>query len=402
MPFTQDTITKADVQAISDGQAANANVGSYAIKGSGFEKTSAAQHGYILETVGTVKVTPRPLDVAVELTGTYGSNQYTNKVVSVKNLVAGDKVTDVAYTLADSYTSRLDSGAVTGDVGVYNSAVQAKAVTFADANDAQNYTITYNNAKLTILPQEIMLDLTGRGVTLDKQNIRVNGMSYASQLVNGDTLATAPVVTYEIGREQGWGTYGIDLYVDGAKVSSGDVFGNYRFNYTGVYRQNNIERPQFDYVSTNLRRGTASYAMNAEPRESSVERVLGLTTAKLPVMKDLHSEITRYGTYQLTVEPERVTLEPADKDVPVPVNGIHDQYREYTKNLITKRGGADFRLSYDGSILAIHPVAQAAEQMLEAGDAAHNVDVVSQALHTAFSEMGLELQDLDAVYVCFA
>ena len=39
---------------------------------------------------------------------------------------------------------------------------------------------------------------------------------------------------------------------------------------------------------------------------------------------------------------------------------------------------------------------------VRSGDAAHNVDVVSQALYTAFHDMGLTLDDLDAVYVCFA
>ena len=402
MPFTQDTITKADVQALSDGQAAKADVGSYAIKGSGFEKTSAAQHGYVLKTVGTVNVTPRPIDVAVELTGTYGSDKYTNKVVSVENLAAWDNVTDVAYTLADSYRSQLRDGAVTGNVGDYENAVKATGVTFKDDTVAKNYSINYKNAKLTVQPREVVLDLTGQGISLDSQNIHVNGISYESQLVNGDTLATAPVVTYRIGSAQDWGTYGIDLYVDGAKVNSGDVSGNYRFNYTGVYKQDNIERPQFDYVSTNPRRGTASYDTNTEPRQSSVEKVLGLTTAKLPVMRDFQSKVTRYGTYQLTIDPDKVTLELADKDVPLRVNSIHDQYREYTKNLTTKRGAADFKLSYDGSVFAVHPIGQEAEKMLEAGDAAHNVDVVSQALYTAFHDMGLTLDDLDAVYVCFA
>lgn len=402
VPFTQDTIAKEDVQALSDGQAAKAGVGSYAIEGSGFDNTSAAKHGYVLKTVGTVNVTPRPLDVAVELTGTYGSDKYTNKVVSVENLTAWDNVTDVAYTLTDSYRSQIRDGAVTGNAGDYENAVKATGVMFEDATVAKNYSINYKNAKLTIQPREVVLDLTGQGISLDSQNIHVNGMSYESQLVNGDTLATAPVVTYRIGSTQGWGTYGIDLYVDGAKVNSGDVSGNYRFNYTGVYKQDNIERPQFDFVSTTPRRGTASYDTNTEPRQSSVEKVLGLTMAKLPVMRDLHNKITRYGTYQLTVAPDKVTLELADKDVPLRVNSIHDQYREYTKNLTTKRGAADFKLSYDGSVFALHPIGQEAEKMLEAGDAAHNVDVVSQALYTAFHDMGLTLDDLDAVYVCFA
>lgn len=77
------------------------------------------------------------------------------------------------------------------------------------------------------------------------------------------------------------------------------------------------------------------------------------------------------------------------------------QYREYTKNLVTSLGTGRFRLVYDGSIFHLSPLDAAANNLLLAGDATKNVELSAQALHTGFNEMGLMLEDLDAVYVHF-
>ena len=37
--------------------------------------------------------------------------------------------------------------------------------------------------------------------------------------------------------------------------------------------------------------------------------------------------------------------------------------------------------------------------MLKAGDASKNEEISSKALHASFNEMGLVLEDLDAIYV---
>ncbi len=75
------------------------------------------------------------------------------------------------------------------------------------------------------------------------------------------------------------------------------------------------------------------------------------------------------------------------------------QQREYTKAIPLTDGSATFTIRYDGSILGIHPADSSAERALQQGEASHNVDVMEKALHVAFSEMGLELEDLDAIYV---
>lgn len=358
---------------------------------------------------GKINVNRRDLTVALELSTTYGSTDYTQMILA-DNLVNGDSISQVSYTLDDSYAALIGASAVTAPVGEYANAVLATSLLFEDTNDAANYNVTYNNAKLTITPKEVLLDLTGSGTSLDKENIQVQGASYASQLVNGDTLDSAPAVAYDIGGQLSGNTYGIDLLVNGNKVADGTTVDNYRFKYTGVYTlepvnqtaaSGTLERPQFAALSLTPRAGEGSYQLVTDTKTTSVQQVLGLTTAKLPFVKKVGGSLISYGTYKLSVDPERVTLEAADTSIPVPENGRHDQYREYTRTITTERGGAEFKLSYDGSVFALHPAGKQAEMMLKAGDAVHNVDIVSKALHVAFSEMGLGLEDLDAVYVCF-
>ncbi|WP_026760788.1 filamentous hemagglutinin N-terminal domain-containing protein [Selenomonas ruminantium] len=209
-------------------------------------------------------------------------------------------------------------------------------------------------------------------------------------------------INYAAKNNAGTGNQKLDnaLHYYSAKNIKADIV---KLGVEESYRYNNsVERPQFASLTFTPITGEADYREVQEEKNSSVEQVLGLTTAKLPLVKEVNGMLTSYGTYRLAVAPDKVTMELADTSVPVPANSIHDQYREYTKNLTTKRGAADFKLSYDGSVFALHPIGQEAEKMLEAGDAAHNVDVVSQALYTAFHDMGLTLDDLDAVYVCFA
>lgn len=412
-----DNAAKVTNAAVSQGFAPTANVGVYDIVMSAdsenaFSSSSkAVAHGYELKPAayqGKITVTPRDLTIN-NLVGTYGSAVFMpdNNDSGITGLVNGDTITKVTYTLSDSYKGKI-SGKTTAPVGTYTGAVVVDSLDFADAADKNNYNIQYNNATLTIKPKDILLQLAGHGTSLNAGNIGVIGTDYGTQLVNGDTLSTVPKLVYGIGKQLTDRTYSIDLLADGQRIANGadgTQVGNYRFQYTGVYTleptSEIVERPQFALLSLTTITGEAGYQEVQGEKSSSVEQVLGLTTAKLPFVKEVKGVLSSYGTYKLAVDPDKVTLELADTSVPVPANGIHDQYREYSKKLITGRGAADFKLSYDGSVFALHPLGQEAEKMLEAGDAAHNVDVVSQALHTAFSEMGLELQDIDAVYVCF-
>lgn len=162
-----------------------------------------------------------------------------------------------------------------------------------------------------------------------------------------------------------------------------------------------VDRPQIAYIRSMPSRGAADYQSEKESKESSVEMVMGLTATKLPLVKMVNGTASSYGTYRFSVEPGRVSVDEVDGSVPQQQNVRLSDYREYTRKLITERGEAEFRLVYDGSVLAIHPVGPEAKRLLVEGDAAHNVDITSQAMQVAFTEMGLELEDVDAVYVCF-
>jgi len=105
------------------------------------------------------------------------------------------------------------------------------------------------------------------------------------------------------------------------------------------------------------------------------------------------------GTYALDVQPDRVTMSPAERQLAIPKTSGVTQQREYTKAIPLTKDETKFTIRYNGAILGIHPADSSAERALQQGEASHNVDVMEKALHVAFSEMGLELEDLDAVYV---
>lgn len=482
----QDAQDKVDV--VSDGfakeatrtggqnKAADGNLAVYDITMAAtpeFANSAAAAHGYKPEFAGEkgkLTINRKKLDVQVNLAGEYGSDVY-KETLAAPNLVNGDAIVKSAYRLDDRYASKVkaSAGTVTADAGTYDGVVVADAVDFKDSQMAANYDITFVKGSLTLVPHDIVLQPTGEGKELAAEDIYNAGMPYEKQLVNGDTLADAPTLSWLIGSKQSDNAYGIDLLANKEKIGSGDVMGNYRFHYQGTYtlRQADVpavpdrgsgyrpipepastpvppseptpkpapdvpqdktepvvppekekqgdgpsrdaqkadlpdrERPLLPYVSTDPHQGQGSYQLENEPEEGPGQKVLGLTVAKLPFGKKVQGNIYDYGTYQVTVEPGRVSLLPADKEIPVPRQTLPNQYREYTRMLTAKGSTAAFKLVYDGAIFAIHPADASAVHLLEAGDAARNVDVASQALHAAFKEMGLELEDIDAVYICF-
>ena len=161
------------------------------------------------------------------------------------------------------------------------------------------------------------------------------------------------------------------------------------------------QKPDFDAHEPSNTSGTASYTSNLGGRQGvpGVDRVAGLTDAQLPFFRVEAGKVTQYGTYDVTETPSEVRLQPTGKRLPEP-NQPKTQYREYTKTLTTADGSGQFLLTYDGSTFRIEPTDGAALALVRAGDAKHNVDLAAKALHVGFSEMGLVLESLDAVYVC--
>ena len=135
-------------------------------------------------------------------------------------------------------------------------------------------------------------------------------------------------------------------------------------------------------------------------RPASADRVLGLQSAELPFFNEKRGTVRLYGTYDVTVDPDKVKMEPTAKVLPEP-DQPKNQYREYEKEIATEDGSAKFRITYNGSTLDIYPTDAASKALLMAGDGKKNVEIESQALFEAFNHMGITLDDLDGVYTHF-
>ena len=315
------------------------------------------------------------------------------------------------------------------DVGGYYSGVKIK-----NAQIEKNYKITNPGTHDTIDFKDINLSLTGKGNSVNTTTISYapGSKSYEEQLVNGDTTATAPKVGYSVGNSLGGNDYSVNVDVDGNPIASGQTVGNYRFNYAGVATistpvipptptpeptptptpeptptptepepsdQTTPYKPKLDYLNTNNLNGSGLYTMaGSRTGVPGVNRVAGLTSAQLPFFKVQQRTVSAYGTYDVTESPEAVKLTASAKRIPEPKTQAN-QYRTMNKAFALADGTADFTVNYNGSVLDIYPAEAKAKALLKAGDQMKNVDISAQALHSSFSEMGIGLEDLDAVYV---
>ena len=159
-------------------------------------------------------------------------------------------------------------------------------------------------------------------------------------------------------------------------------------------------KPQLDPHDTTNVDGSASYTTAPQQAGPGADRVLGLQSAELPFFREENGQTKLYGTYDVSIDPDKVKMEPTAKVLPEP-DQPKNQYREYDKEITTKVGTAKFKLTYNGSTFDIYPVDIFGKKVLKAGDAAKNVEVESQALFAAFKEMGITLDDLDGVYTHF-
>ncbi|WP_037352795.1 filamentous hemagglutinin N-terminal domain-containing protein [Selenomonas sp. FC4001] len=199
------------------------------------------------------------------------------------------------------------------------------------------------------------------------------------------------------------GTYLIDLKNtdDGVAALMDNGYNAYVKPGILTVTGNNPEdvKPQLDPHDTTNVDGSASYT--TAPRTApGTDRVLGLQSAELPFFREENGQTKLYGTYDVSIDPDKVKMEPTAKVLPEP-DQPKNQYREYDKEITTKVGTAKFKLTYNGSTFDIYPVDIFGKKVLKAGDAAKNVEVESQALFAAFKEMGITLDDLDGVYTHF-
>ncbi len=160
------------------------------------------------------------------------------------------------------------------------------------------------------------------------------------------------------------------------------------------------EKPQLDALTTSNLAGTAAIAQGQDAQGPSVDRVLGLQSVELPFFNEKRGVVRLYGTYDVSVDSDRVKMEPTAKVLPEPEQP-KNQYREYERELATEDGSARFRITYNGSTLDIYPTDEQSKSLLRSGDSKKNVEVESQALYEAFNHMGITLDDLDGVYTHF-
>ncbi|MGO5131890.1 two-partner secretion domain-containing protein [Mitsuokella jalaludinii] len=407
----------------TNGDAAAAD-GNRAIYDVAFDTAAlVARDGYLFDTDGlknvTLEITRRQAALAGKGEQTYGNptltkwenTQQQEDDAAHTGFVNGDtirwNVTNPVIAPDSSYAAS-QKGRATADAGTYENAlaIDEAAITGAPENKdvSANYdltftdTLTVNKARLNIHTDDIH---TTYG-TVKEATTTIAG------LTNGDDLPTGFTFDY--------GDYG-GAYLNNNTTTN--TPGRYAFQTSydkdAAFLKNYIvadndatvtittlqPKPDIDHhTATNLT-GSASYANNLSNHGiPGVDRVAGLASAELPFFKLMGSKVTNYGTYDVTADAQKVVLEPSGKRLPQP-DQPKTQYREYTKNLVTSLGTGRFRLVYDGSIFHLSPLDAAANNLLLAGDATKNVELSAQALHTGFNEMGLMLEDLDAVYVHF-
>lgn len=471
--FAADADRMSGVAADTDGYNAIYAIG-MDVNNTSFVATDAYRNGY--KAAGgndaTLTIHKRSVPIRINLSTTYGSADYTALIDAAADdgqghgLVNGTTLRNPSFSFDEEYTNQIPTGGTTPGVGTYADVVHFTGVAYDNANDAANYEFEPQLGKTTVAPHEIVLTLTGQGETFDASKVEVQGQGYSGQWVNGDTAATVPTLAYLLGTAASEDTYSIYLSADDTVLNSGDVAGNYRFTYEGVYKitpptvvnwlpdaegdtvvfdlddnqpidssgleemkvvvnpqviledeevnppilpdlddkvkepaDNKVERPQLEYAQSALQAGAGSYQVVPGNKVNPVEQVLGLTTAQLPVGKVKNGQVFLDGTYALDVQPDRVTMSPAERQLAIPKTSGVTQQREYTKAIPLTKDETKFTIRYNGAILGIHPADSSAERALQQGEASHNVDVMEKALHVAFSEMGLELEDLDAVYV---
>lgn len=340
----------------------------------------------------TASVTPAELTIETKGVETeYGTVKTTTS--EVDGLINGDLPTGFIFDYGDYGGAYLDGNTKTNDVNTYHF-----GTTLSGAEFLKNYTITGGEADVKIDPKDVTFFVSGTGNTLTDVTYTVDP-DIDAQLAYGEHVDA----DYTPGNDLGSNQYGVVAHINGTPIVTGDVAGNYRYNYEGLITLSPTvpTKPDIDPHNPSNLDGSGSWTSNmGNHGVPGVERVAGLASAELPFFKVEAGQVSHYGTYDVAADPDKVRLEPTGKRLPEP-NQPKTQYREYTKALTTTDGTGMFRMVYDGSVFRITPIDDAALALVRTGDVKNNVELSAEALHAGFSEMGILLEDLDGVYVHF-
>jgi filamentous hemagglutinin family protein len=278
------------------------------------------------------------------------------------------------------------------------------------ASGKNGYGLAFNGGKLTVNPKDVNLNYGGYEIVDSRIKVLDGTPSYDSQIVDGDT--TAPKVSYgTTGLGDGL-SYGVDYYVNGEKISSGDTVGNYRFNYddSTVIRLDNPEnyKPQTNELMTSAvaLKGNADVELSQKTAKvDGVDKVAGLMDGRLPLFKFAGSQVIPCGMFDISSTPDSVTMTASkisetDMSAAMEMPELEvNQYREYDRMLDTVDGAAAFKLTYNGASFDIYPNDNQATALLEKGEETNNVNVGAAALSAAFGEMGLSLEEMQVICV---
>ena len=348
----------------------------------------------------TASVTPADLTITTENVETeYGTVETTTS--EVEGLTNGDLPTGFIYDYGDYGGAYLDGNTKTNNVNTYHFGTEIKTMGkdgLVTPEFLKNYTITGGEADVKIDPKDVTFFVSGTGNTLADVTYTVDP-DIDAQLAYGEHVDA----DYTPGNTLGDNQYGVVAHINGTPIISGNVAGNYRYNYEGLITLSPTvpTKPDIDPHNPSNLDGSGSWTSNmGNHGVPGVERVAGLASAELPFFKVEAGQVSHYGTYDVAADPDKVRLEPTGKRLPEP-NQPKTQYREYTKALTTTDGTGMFRMVYDGSTFNITPVDDGALALMRMGDVKNNVELSAEALHAGFSEMGILLEDLDGVYVHF-
>lgn len=392
---------------------------------------------------GEVEIKRKTLTINTDATQTYGNAAVTSRTTKdySSQLVNKDKLDadDITYTIATdgSYAGSKGSND-TAHVGSYENQYLTTGATVkaSDGSDASaNYAVT-GSGTITVNPKDVYFYVTGNGKTIGDVVYTVTDTNpnpdyplnpndpINSQLVYGETVT--PSYTPD-GRLPN-GHYGVSTSLPGyGPIESGKVYGNYRYHYDGDVTLTTPSKPDIvPPVNPPVTPGTGTVTPLPEqptnPSSNTPENTTETTDHKtvwdgerdrggdrpedkrvvtLPFFKVLEDKTThRYGTYDVAKRTTEVKIEPSAQVLPEP-NQPATQYRELTTELTTDKGTGEFTLKYNGSRFTILPDDDAAMKLIVVGDETKNRALFEKALHVAFTQMGLEVADLDGVYIHF-
>ena len=362
------------------------------------EDGTDAYKNYKVTVEGDIVVTPAPLTITTkDVTTEYGTVKKTTSTAN--GLINGDQnyASDISYDYGDYGHGYLDNNTRTNNVGSYGITTKA---TNTMSDFLKNYTISYGDATLTITPKDVYFNVDGKGSTFDDiiytvtdPNHPGNSDAINSQLLYGETVTGGYGIGQALpdtpGSKEHY--YTVDSTINGTPVydnnGQGTQVGNYVYHPTGqaVIHFDQPQKPD----------QTTHYVEGDHRPQDKLE-------SALPVFRvDASGVVKQYGTYGIESQSQAVTLSPTGMRMPEP-NQTSTQDRKYLTTLKTAHGHGTFRLEYNGVVLRVIPVDPAAEQIVTDGDKMKNVALSEQALHVAYTQMGLDLVNLKGVYIYMA